>query len=167
MGPLPMWTTSCRWVGGHGCWEHMVVVRVWCPSVGVGHWSQLGRPGAGGAWAGVAGARYWLGRSKDTIPLCGGYRRKQRARKYRAMQAVCMPHTQANGAHTPYGFLNLLTSSQLVRQIVPYHMTHNAEPEAVDLLLEVGVGAPVASGSYASYQSIWLLEGWKQAWRAG
>lgn len=25
----------------------------------------------------------------------------------------------------------------LVRQIVPYHMTHNAEPEAVDLLLEV------------------------------
>lgn len=25
----------------------------------------------------------------------------------------------------------------LVKQIVPYHMTHNAEPEAVDLLLEV------------------------------
>ena len=25
----------------------------------------------------------------------------------------------------------------LVAQIVPYHMTHNAEPEAVDLLLEV------------------------------
>lgn len=29
----------------------------------------------------------------------------------------------------------------LVAQIVPYHMTHNAEPEAVDLLLEVGGGA--------------------------
>ena len=29
----------------------------------------------------------------------------------------------------------------LVAQIVPYHMTHNAEPEAVDLLLEVGDGA--------------------------
>ena len=26
---------------------------------------------------------------------------------------------------------------KLVREIVPYHMTHNAEPEAVDLLLEV------------------------------
>ena len=25
----------------------------------------------------------------------------------------------------------------LVAQVVPYHMTHNAEPEAVDLLLEV------------------------------
>lgn len=29
---------------------------------------------------------------------------------------------------------NLLT---LVKEIVPYHMTHNAEPEAVDLLIEV------------------------------
>ena len=28
---------------------------------------------------------------------------------------------------------------ELVKQIVPFNMTHNAEPEAVDLLLEVGV----------------------------
>jgi hypothetical protein len=27
----------------------------------------------------------------------------------------------------------------LVRQIVPFHMTNNAEPEAVDLLVEVSV----------------------------
>ncbi len=26
---------------------------------------------------------------------------------------------------------------ELVQQIVPFNMTHNAEPEAVDLLLEV------------------------------
>ena len=26
---------------------------------------------------------------------------------------------------------------ELVRQVVPYHMRHNAEPEAVDILLEV------------------------------
>lgn len=30
----------------------------------------------------------------------------------------------------------------LVSQIVPFHMTHNAEPEAVDLLLEVGGSKP-------------------------
>ena len=34
----------------------------------------------------------------------------------------------------------------LVSQIVPYHMTHNAEPEAVDLLLEVCYGGPVLQG---------------------
>ncbi|PNH02258.1 26S proteasome non-ATPase regulatory subunit 2 1B [Tetrabaena socialis] len=34
----------------------------------------------------------------------------------------------------------------LVKQIVPYHMTHNAEPEAVDLLLEVASFAALALG---------------------
>jgi 26S proteasome regulatory subunit N1 len=33
----------------------------------------------------------------------------------------------------------------LVQQIVPFHMAHNAEPEAVDLLLEVLDGAAVWS----------------------
>lgn len=48
--------------------------------------------------------------------------------------------------------------ASLVRQIVPFHMAHNAEPEAVDLLLEVpwsnvkmrllsGVMHPIASAS--------------------
>lgn len=33
----------------------------------------------------------------------------------------------------------------LVSQIIPYHMTHNAEPEAVDLLVEVGALASLPS----------------------
>lgn len=37
----------------------------------------------------------------------------------------------------------------LVRQIVPYHCTHNAEPEAVDLLLDV---RPLTSSKFPSYK---------------
>jgi RPN1 N-terminal domain len=40
----------------------------------------------------------------------------------------------------------------LVEAIVPYHMTHNAEPEAVDLLLEVCL-------SFGASKSNWGGEG--------
>jgi hypothetical protein len=53
----------------------------------------------------------------------------------------------------------------LVTQIVPYHMSHNAEPEAVDLLLEVRerVG-PEAGGNVTGRVELRREQGMRQRW---